>query len=50
MRMEKKKITVKAEIYMFFSNNYVMIFEEAIRTLKMDELTAPELFNVLCRL
>lgn len=45
-----KKITVKAEIYKLFFQNCVMIFEEAIRALKMDELPAPELSNVLCRL
>ena len=44
MRMEKR-ITVK-QMYMLLFQNCLMIFEEAIKSLEKDELTAPELFEV----
>lgn len=40
----------KTEMYMLFLQNCLMIFEEAIKSLEKDELTAPELFDVMYRL
>lgn len=40
----------KTEMYMLFLQNCLMIFEEAIKCLKKDELTAPELLDVMYRL
>nr|XP_012606182.1 uncharacterized protein LOC105863530 isoform X1 [Microcebus murinus] len=38
------------EIYMLFIQNCLMIFEEAVRSLEKDKLTAPELFDVMSKL
>lgn len=35
------------EVYMLFLQNCLMIFEEAIKSLEKDELTAPELFDTM---
>lgn len=40
----EKRITEK-KIYMLFCQNYLMIFEETIRSLEKDELIAPQLFD-----
>lgn len=37
----------KTEIYKLFLQNSLMICEEAIRILGKDELTVPELFDVI---
>ena len=38
------------EMYMPFFQNCLMIFEEAIRSLEKDKLSAPELFDVMYEL
>ncbi|XP_058409245.1 uncharacterized protein LOC131412973 [Diceros bicornis minor] len=38
------------EIYMLFLQNCLMVFEEAIRSLEKDKLSAPELFDIMCKL
>lgn len=40
----------KTEVYMLFLQNSLMIFEEAIKNLEKEELTAPELFDIIYRL
>lgn len=38
------------QVYMLFLQNCLTIFEEAIKSLEKDELTAPELFDIMYRL
>lgn len=46
----KKQDYSTTEIYMPFVQNCLMIFEEVIRSVEKDTLTAPELFDIMCKL
>lgn len=40
----------KTEVYILFLQNCLMIFGEAIKSLEKEDLTAPELFDIIYRL